>query len=307
MKHIFGPVSSRRLGRSLGIDLIPHKTCPYNCIYCQVGRTTNKTMERKEFVPFDDVVSELAETLEQIENPPDFITLSGSGEPTLYSRTGELIDRVKNSTGVPVAVITGGSMLHLPEVRESLMNADLVVPSLDAGDQEMFEKVNRPHGDLSFDTMLEGLIRFRRKFRGPIWLEVFILEGISTVLTEAGKIAACADRVKPDRIQLNTAVRPTAEAAASEVPKKKLDELARIFIPEAEIIAAYKKTPEVRDERVNREAVLQMLKRRPCTLDDIADGLELNPNLVVKHLDELVRNGFVELNIKGERLFYCAL
>ncbi len=306
MKYIFGPVSSRRLGRSLGVDLVPHKTCPYDCIYCQVGRTTNKTLQREEFVPLDDVVSELEESLKQIENPPDFITLSGSGEPTLYSRTGELIERIKDSTDIPVAVITGGSTLHFPEVRKSLMNADLVVPSLDAGDQEMFEKVNRPSDGLTFDTMLEGLIRFRREFRGPIWLEVFILEGISTELTEAGKLAAAADRVKPDRIQLNTVVRPAAEVYASEVPREKLAEIAGIFIPDAEIIAGYKRTPELSDERANRETILEMLKRRPCTLEDIASGLELDPNLVAKHLNELAESGFVTLTIKGKHLFYCA-
>ena len=179
--YIFGPVPSRRLGRSLGVDLVPFKTCTYDCIYCQLGRTTNKTIQRKEWVPLDDVVTEL-ET--KLSSQPDYITLSGSGEPTLYSRTGELIDRIKAVTNVPVAVLTNGSLLWNQEVRARLMNADLVVPSLDAGDEAMFRAVNRPHEDISFERMLQGLIDFRHEFQGKYWLEVFLLAGHNAIAAE---------------------------------------------------------------------------------------------------------------------------
>ncbi|MCK4625431.1 MAG: radical SAM protein, partial [Phycisphaerae bacterium] len=172
MSYIFGPVPSRRLGRSLGVDLVPFKTCSYDCIYCQLGRTTNKTIQRKEWVPLDDVVAELKTNL---SSQPDYITLSGSGEPTLYSRTGELIDRIKAVTDVPVAVLTNGSLLWNQEVCAQLMNADLIVPSLDAGDEMMFRAVNRPHEDISFEKMLKGLIEFRREYQGQYWLEVMFL------------------------------------------------------------------------------------------------------------------------------------
>ncbi|NQT19895.1 MAG: radical SAM protein, partial [Planctomycetes bacterium] len=154
-KYIFGPVPSRRLGRSLGVDVVPLKTCSYDCIYCQLGNTTCKTVERKEWVPLDDVVLELKDRL---SSRPDYITLSGSGEPTLYSRVAELIDRIKVMTDVPVAVLTNGSLLWQEEVRRQLMKADLVIPSLDAGDEVMFRLVNRPHEDVSFERMLAGLV-----------------------------------------------------------------------------------------------------------------------------------------------------
>jgi len=154
MAYVFGPVPSRRLGRSLGVDVVPLKTCTYDCIYCQLGRTTRKTTERREWVPLEDVISELAEKLSA---EPDYVTLSGSGEPTLYSRIGELIQRIKRLTDIPVAVLTNGSLLWDPGVRKDLLRADLVVPSLDAADAGMFRVVNRPHEDISFDQMLRGL------------------------------------------------------------------------------------------------------------------------------------------------------
>ncbi len=167
-RYIFGPVPSRRLGRSLGVDLVPFKTCTYDCIYCQLGRTPCTTTERKEWVPLDGVLEDLRQKL---STRPDYITLSGSGEPTLYSRLDELIDRIKTMTDVPVAVLTNGALFADKELRRQLMEADLVVPSLDAGDEAMFQMVNRPHQDISFEHMLQGLIDFRREYQGKYWLE----------------------------------------------------------------------------------------------------------------------------------------
>ncbi|MCK4583355.1 radical SAM protein, partial [Candidatus Bathyarchaeota archaeon] len=162
-EYIFGPVPSRRLGRSLGVDLVPFKTCTCDCIYCQLGRTTNKTIERKEWVPTDSVIEQFKEKL---DSNPDYITLSGSGEPTLFSQLEELISRIKDITDIPVAVLTNGSLLWLPEVRRTLKPADLVVPSLDAGSNQIFQYVNRPHHDITFSKMLEGLVKFRDEYDG---------------------------------------------------------------------------------------------------------------------------------------------
>ncbi|GAG90670.1 unnamed protein product, partial [marine sediment metagenome] len=169
-EYIFGPVPSRRLGRSLGIDLVPFKTCTYDCIYCQLGRTTNKTLARKDWAPINRVIKQLSSKL---DSKPDYITLSGSGEPTLFSRLEELISKIKNITDIPVAVLTNGSLLWLPEVRNALKAADMVVPSLDAGSSQIFQYVNRPHRDITFSRMLEGLVKFRNEYNGKYWLEVF--------------------------------------------------------------------------------------------------------------------------------------
>jgi len=301
MKHIFGPVPSRRLGRSLGVDLVPFKTCTYDCIYCQLGRTTNKTLERREWVPLDDVLAELKDKL---STKPDYITLSGSGEPTLYSRLDELIAGIRSMTDVPVAVLTNGSLLWQEEVRRQLMDAHLVVPSLDAGNTAMFQAVNRPHESISFDRMLEGLIRFREEYYGEYWLEVFVLAGHTAVDSELGKIAECVRQIKPDRVQLNTATRPTAEDYAVMVDRKRMDDLAARFDPPAEVIADYRGIHAQSDFKAGRENVLEMIQRRPCSLEDIADGLGMHRNETIKYIEELDAEGLLEKQYAGGKLFY---
>jgi len=282
--YIFGPVPSRRLGRSLGVDLVPFKTCTYDCIYCQLGRTTCKTTRRKEWVPREDVLAELGSKL---PCGPDYITLSGSGEPTLHAHTGELIERIRSMTDIPVAVLTNGSLLWQEEVRRQLVGASLVIPSLDAGDEIVFHAVNRPHEDISFGRMLEGLIAFREEFPGEYWLEVFLLAGYTAIEAEVAKLARCAERIRPDRVQLNTVARPPAQAYAVAVSAERMTELAAMFDPPAEVIAEFRDVHNHAEFAAGREEVLGMLRRRPCSLEDIANGLGMHRNEVVKYLEEL--------------------
>ena len=235
--HVFGPVPSRRLGRSLGVDLVPFKTCSYDCVYCQLGRTTCKTVERKEWVPLEEVVADIEQRLSA---EPDYITLSGSGEPTLFSRVGELIGRIKGMSDVPVAVLTNGSLLWREDVRDELRDADLVVPSLDAGNEAMFQRVNRPHESISFEAMLAGLIEFRRTFRGKVWLEVLLMDGYTASEAELSELAGCVKQIGPDRVQLNTVTRPPAEDFAVGVSRERLAEMASAFDPPAEVIADFR-------------------------------------------------------------------
>ncbi len=301
MSYIFGPVPSRRLGRSLGVDLVPFKTCSYDCIYCQLGRTTNKTVERREWVPLDDVLAELEEKL---TTKPDYITLSGSGEPTLYSRMGELIVRIKEITSVPIAVLTNDSLLHDLAVREELLNADLVIPSLDAGDSAMFEIVNRPEKSISFEQMMEGLITFREEFCGEYWLEVFLLSGHTAVESDIHKIIDCVRRINPDRVQLNTATRPTAEDFAMMVDHARMEEIALLFHPPAEVIADYRGVHAQSDFKAGRESILELLQRRPCSIGDIADGLGMHKNEIIKYVEELITQDLIEKTFVAQKLYY---
>ncbi len=301
MSHIFGPVPSRRLGRSLGVDLVPFKTCSYDCVYCQLGRTTNKTIERREWVPLDEVIDELKGKL---STNPDYITLSGSGEPTLYSRMGELITRIKEITDVSVAVLTNGSLLWDSAVRMELLNADLVIPSLDAGDDEMFETVNRPEKSITFEKMLGGLIDFRKEFRGKYWLEVMLMGGHTGITAEAQKIANCVKKINPDRIQVNTVTRPPAEDYAVIVQPERLKELAALFEPPAEIIADFHGVYQQEDFCDGRDTVVEMLRRRPCTIEDIASGLGMHRNEVIKYVDELITLGLIEKTVAIGQLYY---
>ena len=302
-QYVYGPVPSRRLGRSLGIDLVPFKTCSYDCIYCQLGRTTNKTTELREYVPVQGVLDELASRL-PFDPAPVFIGLAGSGEPTLHARIGDLIAGIKKMTSIPVAVLTNGSMLWRPEVRAGIGNADLVLPSLDAGDQHSFERVNRPHHDISFDRMTEGLTAFAAGFRGTIWLEVFVLAGLTDGADGIRRIAAIAKRIHPARVQLNTVSRPPAEGDALAASSETLEQLRRLFSGFSEVIAERHQVKPSDSVGSTEDEVLALLARRPCTVEGISVGLGLRPSEAIKYLDLLCTRGAVRPERRDNVVFY---
>ncbi|MFA6424641.1 MAG: radical SAM protein [Phycisphaerae bacterium] len=301
---IFGPVPSRRLGRSLGVDLVPFKTCTYDCIYCQLGRTTNKTIQRKEWLPLDEIISQLKVKLYL---QPDYITLSGSGEPTLFSKCGELISKIKEITNIPVAVLTNGSLLWLPEVRKSLLEADIIIPSLDAGSDSVFQYINRPHPDISFGKMLEGLVKFREEYKGQYWLEVFLLAGVTTPEMEINRLITCISSIQPDKVQVNTVTRPPAESFAEPVQKEQLEKLAAQLFKHSEVIVDYKDVHKKQEFVSQCEDVLTLLKRRPCSIEDIAIGLGLHRNEVVKYIEELSTEDRIEAKLGQAQCYYKAV
>ncbi|MGB9791356.1 MAG: radical SAM protein [Thermacetogeniaceae bacterium] len=304
-KHIYGPVPSRRLGRSLGIDLVPFKTCSYDCIYCQLGRTTDKTIVRKEYVRAEEVLSELEQKL-QTEDVPDYITLAGSGEPTLHAGIGKLIKEIKNLTNIPVAIITNGSLLWMEEVQDALMEADLVLPSLDAGDPDLFQYVNRPHEGISFEQMVNGLAEFTRCFTGEVWLEVFLLTGVTAIPSEVKKISALVEKIRPARVQLNTVTRPPAEEFALPVPPDLMTSLRELFPENTEIISEENENSRspLGTHEADEEEILALLRRRPCTAEDIAESLGLNLAEALKCLESLRRTGKITTTIKDRKNFY---
>jgi wyosine [tRNA(Phe)-imidazoG37] synthetase (radical SAM superfamily) len=303
-EYIFGPVPSRRLGRSLGVDVVPFKTCTYDCIYCQLGRTTNKTAKREAWIPTEIIIDQLKNKL---HTKPDYITISGSGEPTLYSKIGEAICKIKEITGIPIAVLTNGSLLWLPEVRHSLRIADLVLPSLDAGSEQLFRYVNRPHRDISFSRMLEGLVRFRDEYTGRFWLEVLLLSGVTTVEAQINMLAHCIKLICPDKVQINTVTRPAVQDFAIAVPANKLKVIARQLSEKVEIIADNHVVNEQCDTSVDLQDVLALLRRRPCSVDDIALGLGLHRNAVLKCIEQLCSQQKAKGRYTAQGLFYKAL
>lgn len=305
IRNVFGPVPSRRLGRSLGVDLVPTKACSYDCIYCQLGRTTFKTIERREYVPMTDVLMEVEERLSTGVSA-DFITLSGSGEPTLHSDCGDIVRTIKTLTDIPVAVLTNSSLLGDAQVRDELMAADLIIPSLDAGDATMFAKVNRPHPAIDFSAMVDGLAVFSHAFPGRLWLEIFLLDGLTADEEEARKIAAHAARVRADRVQLNTVSRPPAEEAARAPSHPRLVELASLFGPNAEVICGFSGTMEEHEFLAGRARVLDLLQGGPKTLDDLAHLSGVNRNETLKYLEALLNEGLVHSKVRQDmRYFYC--
>ncbi len=306
MKYIFGPVPSRRLGLSLGVDLVPYKTCTYDCIYCQLGRTTDKTCRRAEYAPADQVLRELGESLESPPTP-DYITLSGSGEPTLYKRVGELISKIKDLTHIPVAVLTNGSLLWEKDVCASCARADLVIPSLDAGDEDSFQQVNRPHPDITFEKMVNGLRSFMDAYSGRLWLEVFLIDGITTKKEVLSEIKKYIELICPEKVQLNTVARPPAEDTAVSVPEQEMHRIAGFFGEAAEVIADFPKRKLSKGASASGEDVLHMLRRRPCTVEDISVSLGLHRNEVLKYLGILLREGLIRRRREGDREYYAAV
>ena len=305
LRHVFGPVPSRRLGRSLGVDLVPFKTCSYDCIYCQLGRTTNKTVRREAYVPLEEVLADLDRALAQ-GPPPDYITLSGSGEPTLHAQLGKLVARIKAMTAVPLAVLTNGSLLWDAEVREALLPADLVIPSLDAGDARAFEAVNRPHPDISFERMVGGLRSFRRAYRGDLRLEVFLLAPVTDDGAQVEKIARLAAQIGPDRVERNTVARPPAEADVAAILPERLNDFARLFSPPADVVADYRGAAQDERAQVTEAEVMDLLSRRPCTLDDLAAALRIHRNEASKHIAHLLRAGAIMRHLTGGRAYFGA-
>jgi len=302
--HVFGPVPSRRLGRSLGVDLVPFKTCTYDCIYCQLGPTTCKTLQRKEWVPVELVLQELEEKL---NTRPDYITLSGSGEPTLFTPLDKLIEGIRALTDTPIAILTNGSLFGDWQVQWEACLADLVIPSLDAGDDPTFRLVNRPHEGVSFERMLSGLVASAAIFRKQYWLEVFLLGGYTTSERELAEIRRCVDLIRPDRVQLNTVTRPPAEDYAIAVSHVQLEEIAAMFSPAAEVIAEFHSDRALEVGEASREEILQLLRRRPCSIDDIADGLGMHRNEVLKSVGHLNSEGLVEGSQVAGRSYYRAV
>ncbi len=301
-KHLFGPVPSRRFGRSLGIDLTPFKTCSYDCIFCQLGRTTRHSLQRENFIAVSEVIAEIAHWLKN-DGKADQITLAGSGEPTLHAGFGEIVAYLKAHTAIPVAILTNGSLLYLPEVRSAAARADIVKISLSAWDQKSLEKINRPAPGCTFEQMIHGEIQFRREFKGQLWLEVFLLDGINATADEVAKIAAMSRQLNPDRIQLNTCVRPPAEDFAQAVPEARLRELANVFKPAAEVIAVY----QARDKseiKVNEKAILEMLRRRPCTAGQIADAFGMHLNEVSKFIGMLMKSAKIQAVHRDQDVYF---
>ena len=303
MSHIFGPVPSRRLGYSLGVDAVPFKVCTLNCVYCQVGRTSVKTLERKQWIAPQAILDDLRNILAK-EEQVDFITFSGSGEPTLNSAIGEMITRIKDMTPTPVAVLTNGTLFYLPEVRRDVLEANVIVPSLDAVSPEVFEKLNRPHPDLTVENILHGLKLLRKEFRGQLWLEVMIVKNINDSMDELKKIAAAIEDINPDKVQINSVFRPAAERSIEPAFMETLELAKVLFGEKAEVIE------EFRSDRHNaivddiKGSIIQLIKRRPCSVGDISKSLGIHESVLATHLEILLREQRIKEVIHRGIKFY---
>ncbi|HWQ20076.1 MAG TPA: radical SAM protein [Methanotrichaceae archaeon] len=292
--YLFGPVLSRRLGLSMGVDLLAYKTCNLDCIYCELGGTACLTCRRGRFVPPERVIKEIAST----EQGYDYLTFAGSGEPTLSSDLGQIIMSAKKTIDAPVAVITNSTLLDNEKVREEVSHADVVLPSLDAATPEVFERINRPGPGIKIEDIVSGLKKFRSEFGGEIWLEVMLVKGVND--DQAQRIAEAVESISPDRIQLNTVIRPPAEPVLP-LDQDEMEKMLEIFRG-AEIIPDWdwQIPPRARTD------LLGLLSHRPCTLEEICTLLLLGREEAIKYLKILEGDGRVEKKLHGGKHYFQA-
>ncbi len=285
--HVYGPVPSRRLGLSLGLSVVPRKTCTIDCIYCQCGRTTRKTLKRERFFPVAEVLAQVRDAVKG--RKVEFITFSGEGEPTLNRDIGLLIRRLKAEFPMPIAVITNSTLMTDPDVRRALYRADLVVPSLDAADQRTFARVNRGHRSLRVADIIRGLETFRRYHRGRMWLEILLVKGVNDSPEHLVKLRRAVADIGPDRVHLNTVVRPPAEASARPLSHDDLWQVQRLFGPGAEIAESPLRKRQRRFRGDADEAIIEVVRNRPVTRQDIERSLGITPAKVAAALRRLLR------------------
>jgi len=302
--HLYGPVPSRRLGRSLGIDLVPHKICTYDCIYCQIGKTTEKTLARKAYVPVNEILEEVGRFLQEETSSTDVLSLAGSGEPTLHSQIRSVIEGIKAITSIPVAVITNGSLLYEEEVRQDLLSVDLVLPSLDAVSSEVFRKINRPRKGFSVEKVIEGLVEFRKVYKGQIWLEILFCKGVNDSKEELVRMKKTVERIAPDRIHLNTVIRPPSEKWAVPLNQEEMETMRAFFGERASIISEFDRHPPAVTERDIREEILKILKRRPLSLKDLSKGMGIRENEIEKYIQPLISEGKIHARVFGDSIYY---
>lgn len=305
MPHVFGPVLSRRLGLSLGVDPVPFKTCNLNCVYCQLGPTSSRTRMSREYPSVWTILCELNEALASA-GEVDHVTVSGSGEPTLHQGIGPLIRGIKAMTKIPVAVITNGTLLSSLDVREALCQADVVLPSLDAAESRAFNRIGRPAGGLAVESVIAGLVAFRRQFRGRLWLEVMLVRGLNDTAEQLARLKAAIAGIKPDRLHLNTIVRPPAADWAQPVRPSRLAEIALDLGPRCEVIADHPRDVPAVKGLVMTDRIVQLVKRRPMTLRDLADSLGATSAQVAPCLARLMVGEAVQSRLYQGRLYYTS-
>ncbi len=289
MKYVFGPVPSRRLGKSLGIDTIPLKTCNWNCVYCQLGRSMPLTNERREYIPVDNILAEAEQVLKSHKDGEiDWVTFVGSGEPTLHSHLGEVIRGVKNMTALPVAVITNGSLLYLPKVRQELSVADAIMPTLDAGNPKLYRKINRPHPQATFERLVYGLVAFRKEYQGKLWVEVMLVHEMNDTTQALEDIAKVLETVKPDAVHINLPTRPPVETWVQPTNDEGLMRAISILGNTAEVVHPAEGSFDLSGYENVVNAIIGIITRHPMRQDELERTLtRWTPGQVIEALADL--------------------
>ena len=308
--YVFGPAPSRRLGRSFGIDTVPLKTCNWNCVYCQLGRSTPIVNERREYFPVDGILAEVRERLKTLSpDAYDWITFVASGEGTLHSRIGELIHEVRQLTNHPIAVITNGSLLNLADVRQALAGADAVMPTLDAGDEELYRQINRPHPSLTFEQHAAGIEAFARmEHRGKLWVEVMLVSGLNDNEPALNKLADILSRIQPDRIDLTLPIRGSAERWVQPPYSDGQMRAQAILGPNAHLSAPPALALDLAGSDALDEQIATLVRRHPLRVSDLEQALpELPRSHIHRILERLMAGRRIQIVERWQTLFITGI
>ena len=308
METLFGPVPSRRLGQSLGVDVIPFKKCNWNCVYCQLGRTERLTCQRSEYVKVDIVLRELEKFLtNQNETHPDWITFVGSGEPLLNSSIGRMIDEIKNVTDIPIAVITNGSLLSRPEILEEIRNADALLPTLDAGSEHLFRRLNRSHPAIKFDEYIMGLISSRKNFAGKFWLELMLIHELNTSYESLLEIAEIIKQIEPDEVHISLPTRPPAESWVKKADYSELSLAQALIGKVAKVLMPVSGEFVLSKEEDLESSIYKIVSRHPLTHAQLLEILKNTfPDLITNKLEELERSSKIKKVTRFGEIFWRA-
>ncbi len=308
VKQVFGPVPSRRLGQSLGIDPIPLKTCNWNCIYCQLGRTRPLTNDRRNFFKKEVILSQVKEALDKhTPGDIDWITFVGSGETTLQSGLGDMIRGIKAFTDIPVAVITNGSLLFMPEVRQELIAADAVLPSLDAGNATLYRRINRPHPALSFERLTDGLMAFRKIYQGKYWIEVMLIQGLNDDESSLKELADWLEKINPDEVHILQPTRPPAETWVKPPDQEGLLRAHAILGKVAKIILPAEGSFDLSGDENLVESIMGIITRHPMKVSELQEALSKWPSADVREsLNQLAESGRAQIVVRQGIRFWSA-
>ena len=306
MRYIFGPVHSRRLGVSLGIDLVPYKTCSLDCIYCECGKTTHLTCERREWVPTNAVLSELDDLLSRSPRL-DAVTFSGSGEPVLHSGIGTIIRHLKEKYPYTVVVLTNGTLMSRDDVRADLLQADIVIPSLDAAGEDAFRQILRPDPAISAREVIEGLVRFRHEFTNRLILEIFIVPGINDTDAELSRIRDAALAINPELVYLNHLDRAGTESWVNDVPGEELERIARYLHPLPVGIVGKAPHANVKSHDDPAGVICGLLQKRDCSIDEIVAATGFRYSEVRKILGGLLHDEVIRTIDTCESVLYSII